>query len=252
MDHRIALLNAFYRGLPRDRAKIETSAFGFDFLERLLGTDTRLEYGELTLSGVLHKYKLAGISAAHMDRLLHDHVAQTCNVCLYFDEVANDVFCFNLDNNHKTENTVVIPEMECAVRALRDLLTGLGCEPLVIASGRGFHVWGRLQQAVPNGRLHEFLLRAAVKTLARLHAEGLDHQQVKINLYPDKRLQGAVSLRLFGTAHAKNKVFSRVLTPEGLLDEADSWKCFEEHLHRRTIGPEAFDAAAAELARAFA
>jgi hypothetical protein len=251
MDHRVALLKEFYRGLPQDRVKLETNDHGFDFLERLLVGGGRLEYGELTLSGLLHKYKLAGVSPEHMDRLLQAHVEKTCNVCLYFDETASDVFCFNLDNNHKVDNTVVIPEMECAVRALRDLLVRLNCEPLVIASGRGFHLWGRLGQPCSNSRLHEFLLHAAVKTLAQLHEQGLDHRKVKINLYPDKRLQGAVSLRLFGTDHARNKVFSQVLTAEGLLDEAASWKCFEEHLRRRTIGAEAFAAAEAELGRAF-
>jgi len=47
-------------------------------------------------------------------------------------------------------------------------------------------------------------------------------------------------LRLFGSEHSKNKVFSHVLAGETLLDEASSWKAFEEHLGKRTISVETF------------
>jgi hypothetical protein len=251
MDPRVSLLKEFYRGLPKDQAKLETTEHGFAFLEALLADGITLDYGELTLSGLLHKYKLAHIPERRMDELLHAHVEKRSNVCLYFDDAANDTFCFNLDNNHKVNNTAIIPEMDFAVRALRELLVGVGCEPLIVASGRGYHVWGRLTAAVENARLYQFLLRAAVKTLAQLHAAGHDHQKVKFNLYPDERLRGAVSLRLFGSEHTKNKVFSHVFTPSGLLDEAASWAYFEEHLHRRTLAIAQFDAACIELAQGF-
>ena len=45
-----------------------------------------------------------------------------------------------------------------------------------------------------------------------------------------------MSLRLFGSDHAKNKVFSRVYTRDGLLDEEASWKAFEDHMREKTIG----------------
>ncbi len=243
MDPRVELLKEFYGGLPRDRAKVETDEYGFEFLDRLLSRGATLEYGELTLSGLLHKYKLAGIPPAFMDELLLSHVEKTRNVCLYFDDLANSTFCFNLDNNHKTNNTAIIPEMEIAVRATRDSLSRLGCDPLVIASGRGYHIWCRLDQAVDNDRLYEFMRRIAVRTLATLHEGGHDHRKVKFNVYPDRRTRDTVSLRLFGSTHAKNRVFSRVLTPEGLLDEAQSWAYFEDHLRSRTVSADAFDRA---------
>jgi hypothetical protein len=141
MDPRVMLLKEFYRGLPQDRAKVETHEQGFAFLEMLLAGGVTLEYGELTLTRLLHKYKLGNIPEARMDELLCAHVEKRCNVCLYFDGEANDTFCFNLDNNHKADNTVLIPEMKAAVRALREHLAGLGCEPLTVASGRGYHLW---------------------------------------------------------------------------------------------------------------
>jgi hypothetical protein len=243
MDPRVELLKEFYGGLPRDRAKVETHEFGFEFLERLLSGGTTLEYGELTLSGMLHKYKLAGIPVELMDELLLSHVEKRRNVCLYFDDRANSTFCFNLDNNHKTNNTEIIPEMEIAVRATRDSLARLGCEPLVVASGRGYHIWCRLDRAIENGRLYDFMRRIAVRTLATLHEGGHDHRKVKFNVYPDRRTRDTVSLRLFGSDHAKNRVFSRVLTPGGLLDEAQSWEHFERHLRLKTVSAESFDRA---------
>ena len=90
MDPRVSLLKEFYRGLPKDRAKLETQEHGFVFLEKLLADGVELEYGELTLSRLLHKYKLARIPERRMDEFLLSHVEKACNVCLYFDGQAND------------------------------------------------------------------------------------------------------------------------------------------------------------------
>lgn len=243
MDTRVALLKEFYGGLPRDRAKIESHEHGFDFLERMLSDGTTLEYGELTLCGLLHKYKLANIPGHLMDALLLSHVEKHLNVCLYFDDRANSTFCFNLDNNHKTNNTEITPEMEIAVRETRHGLMRLGCEPLVVASGRGYHVWCRTDRPIENDRLYEFMRRIAVGAMARLHEGGLDHRKVKFNVYPDRRTRDTVSLRLFGSDHSKNRVFSRVLAREGLLDEAQSWEHFERNLRQGTVTGDNFERA---------
>jgi hypothetical protein len=96
---------------------------------------------------------------------------------------------------------------------------------------------------VGNDRLHDFMFHAAVHTMAALARAGHDHRIIKINVYPNRRIHDVVSLRLFGTNHAKNKVFSRVLTPERLLDEEESWAEFEHHLTHHTVPLAKFDEA---------
>jgi hypothetical protein len=243
VDPRVSLLREFYRGLPKDRAKLETPEHGFLFLEKLLSDGIALEYGELTLSGLLHKYKLARIPEHRMNQFLLSHVEQACNVCLYFGETTNDLFCFNLDNNHLVASGALIPEMEMAVRVLAEQLRVAGCEPLVVASGRGYHLWARLEAPVPNARLYDFMLRSGVTTVAALHRAGHDYHRVKFNFYPDPRTRDVVSLRLFGSRHAKTGVFSRILTADGLLEEGASWDYFADHLQHKTIAVARFESA---------
>jgi hypothetical protein len=243
MDPRVSLLKEFYRGFPQHRAKLEAEGFGFDFLDRLLVDGVTLDYGELSPHGVVHKYKLANISQQRMNDLFVAHVEKVCNVCLYFDARANDAFCFNLDNNHRVNSSEIIPEMEVAIRTLGGLLKDRECEPLIVASGRGYHVWCRLDGRVANDRLFDFMLRHAAMTLAELHRQGFDHHQIKFHFYPDPRIQDLVSLRMFGSRHVRNKVFSRVLGPDGLLDEAASWEYCANYSNTRTIPVARFEAA---------
>lgn len=247
MDPRLALLKDFSRTFVPGTVKIEAELFGFDFLDALLSGGVRLDYGELTNTRLLHKYRLSGVSDGLMDSLLQAHLDKRCNVCRYFGPAESDVLCFNLDNNHRVDNTAVIPEVELAVRALRETLADLDCPPLILASGRGFHAWCRFDRPIANPRLYAFMLHCGVRSAAAVHGAGLDHKQVKFNFYPDIRVHGAVSLRLFGSVHAKNRVFSRVLAPEGLLDEPSSWSAFEDHLRRRTISEPVFAAACDRL-----
>ena len=240
MDVKLKLLKEFYAGLPHDRAKIETEEFGFDFLAGLLSGGAVLDYGELTLTRLLHKYKLIQIPQRQIDDLLLAHIKKQCNVCLYFDDVANNLFCFNLDNNHKQNNTVIIPEMALAVASLREYLTGLGCEPLVIASGRGYHVWCRLAGKIENVRLFRFMIKAAAHVMEILANNNYDYNKIKFNFYPDIRIENLVSLRLFGSEHAKNKTFSSICTADGQLNEPQSWQYFEDYLKYKTIAETAF------------
>ncbi len=242
MDPRVRLLKEFYRGLPKDRAKLETEEYGFAFLERLLTDGMTLEYGELTPFGLVHKYKLACIPEHRMDEFFLSHVQKACNVCLYFDVRANDTFCFNLDNNRQVNSSEIITEMQVAVRELEGHLRDLGCESLIVASGRGYHVWCRLEAAVANEQLHDFMLRSGAVTLAALVRRGLDRNQIKLDFYPDPRNQHVVSLRLFGSRHVKNKVFSRILAPHGLLDESASWRFFADFMNNRTVALARFQA----------
>ena len=243
MDTKSGLLKEFYRGLPKDRAKVETFEHGFEVLERMLAGGATLEYGEMSFAGLLHKYKFSQVPEERMDEFMSAHIAKTCNLCLYFGQLENSLFCFNLDNNHKTNNTVIIPEMALAVELLREILAEAGCEPLVIASGRGYHLWCRLAAAVGNERLYQFMVSSMARALLGLHKQGYDHNKIKANFYPDPRARNVVSLRLFGSVHVKNKVFSQVLTREGLLGEEESWRAFEEYLNGKTISAEGFEKA---------
>ncbi|HEY4015292.1 MAG TPA: hypothetical protein VGM06_18235 [Polyangiaceae bacterium] len=246
MDPRVGLIRDFSRTFAEGTAKVETKDCGFPFLDRLLRGGVELEYGELTPLRLLHRYKLVHVSEARMIELLAAHVDKEWNVCRYFGPTANDVFCFNVDNNRKATSAAVVAEVEVTVRALEGYLREVECEPLVVASGRGYHVWCRLGAPVENARLYEFLLPMAARALATVTA--FDHTHIKINLYPDVRLRNVVSLRLFGSLHAKTGVFSRVLGPDGLLDEAASWDRFADFVEKRAISTATFDAAYGSLA----
>jgi len=250
MDPRVTLLKEFSSGFIEGKAKIETDQFGFEFLEWLLSAGGALEYGELTDTRLLHKYKIVDIPEHRMDDLMQLHVMKQFNVCRYFGVEKNDVFCFNMDNNHKTDNTAIIPEMSSALDTLRTCLLGLGCEPLIIASGRGYHVWLRLDEPMDNTLLYEFMIATAARALLPLLVGGADHRAVKFSFYPDINVIDAVSLRLFGSQHVKNNSFSHVFTPSGLLDEGDSWKYFEHFIRNKTTPTATIKAALEELRKA--
>lgn len=228
MDPKLDLLKRFYAGLPTDRVKLETSEHGFAFLQSLLARGASLDYGELTGHELQHKYKLVGVPPALLDHLLTEHLAKRSNVCLYFGPEQNSLCCFNIDNNHRTGNTAPIAETLAATRDLEASLRRAGIVPLVVASGRGYHVWCRLDQSLPNRILHEMMIRLAARALAGLSRAGLGPQRIKFNFYPDTRSIDVVSLRLFGSEHVKTHRFSQVLGPDGLRDEPGSWAAFAD------------------------
>jgi hypothetical protein len=247
MDPRVTLLKEFSRGFVRDKAKIESEEFGFAYLEQLLSEGSTLEYGFLADTRLLHKYKIVDITDHRMDELLRMHVMKEWNVCRYFGADKNDVLCFNMDNNRGTHNTSITPEMSVALDALRECLLSLGCEPLIVASGRGYHVWVRLDGPVENTLLHNFMVQAAARALLPLLVGGSDHRAIRFRFYPDIEVNDALSLRLFGSEHANNKVFSQVVTPNAVLDEADSWEYFEHFVRNKTTSTATFRLALDEL-----
>ena len=249
MDPKFELIKAFYAGLPKDRAKVETFDHGFAFLERILTDGMTLEYGERVLCRDVYKYKFSNVPPWKMEELLLSHVQKGCNVCLYFADKMNSLFGFNLDISQKVNTTVISPEMALAVSTLRGILTDVGCKPLVVGSGKGYHLWCRLAAAASNERLYDFMLRVMAKTLYALHQKGLDYNRINARFYPDPRAQDKISLRLFGSDHPNNKVFSRLLTEDGLLDEEASWNAFEEHLRVNTISETTFRNACESMTR---
>lgn len=248
MDPRVTLLKEFSNGFVRDKAKVESEQFGFGYLEQLLSDGSTLEYGHLADTRVLHKYKLVDITDRRMDELLRMHVMKECNVCRYFAADKNDVLCFNMDDKRMTNDAGTTAEISRTLGTLRECLTSLGCEPLIVASGRGYHVWLRLDEPVENKLLYSFMVQAAARALLPLAIGGGDHRTIRFRFYPDIKVNDALSLRLFGSEHANNRVFSRVVTPDGLLHEADSWEYFEHFVRDKTTSTATFRLALDELA----
>lgn len=246
MDTKVALLKEFYSSMQTDKLKLELMSYGFAFLDKLLTDGIVLEYGELAVN-LIHKYRLNNVSQHCMNQLLQGHVKKAHNVCLYFNEVANNIFCFNLDNNYKVNNTYLIPEMKPTVTFLKQHLQEYAIEPLVIESGRGYHLWCRLDQAVDNQQLFDFLLRISAKAMASLSEHGYDYNRIKFNIYPNPKTINIASLRLFGSEHIKNKIFSYVHIQDRVLDEIASWEYFSQYLDCKTISQQQFLAAHTDL-----
>jgi hypothetical protein len=247
MDTRVKLLKEFYNSMQRGKLKLEIDRYGFDFLDEILSDGITIEYGQLTAFGLTHKYKLLNVPDNRLDNLLKWHINKECNICLYFDEIANNTFCFNLDNNYKSNNTQLIPEMKLAVNAIIKNIEEFGIEPLVIASGRGYHVWCRLGATIDNKLISDFMIRTAAKSMWALHENGFDHNKVKCNMYPNCKNNDILSLRLFGTNHIKNKVFSYICTESGPLDEDNSWDFFADYITNKTIPKDQFMQASDKL-----
>jgi hypothetical protein len=239
MDGKIKLLNEFYNTMQSGKVKLELMAHGFDFLAKLTQDGFRVEYGELAVN-LVHKYRLLDVSEVGLKRLLEGHIRKEHNVCRYFDAHANTTFCLNLDNNCKVDNLELIPELEPTVRFLRQHLREYEIEPLVIQSGRGYHLWCRVDEAVENRMLYDFLLRIAAKAIASLHESDLDYRRVKFNLYPDPQTVAIASLRLFGSEHVKKKAFSHVHLDTQVLDERESWDYFACFAEEKTIPRQRF------------
>jgi hypothetical protein len=239
VDSRIELLKRFFGGMQLDKLKLESRQYGFDFLHTILAGECSLEYGQLA-DGLIHKYKLLNVSRSRLGELLQGHVNGEYNICCYFREDANNVCCFNLDSNLKdfdySAGADRNPEVQCALKELAGLLRELGLPPLALTSGRGYHLWLRFDKAVPNQQLFDFSIRAAAKTLAALHKNGFDYGKIKIGVYPNPEIINTGSLRLFGTRHVQNRVFSHVVRDMEMLDEASSWDYFADYLRDQT-GP---------------
>ena len=103
-----------------------------------------------------------------------------------------------------------------------------------------------------NEHLYDLMLRAGVATAAALHRAGRDHHRVKFNFYPDPHTHHVVSLRLFGSRHARDPANSAGSSrrESWLLDEAASWAYFGDTVRHRAISLERFAAARAALAAA--
>ncbi len=246
MVDRVELLEALYQAMRRDKVKIEAKKFGFAVINELTAAGGTLDYGQME-NNFIHKYRLLNLSADHWKKLLRGHVKQEYNACLYFAETANNTLCFNLDNNFKINNNELIPETRLAAEFLGRHLESYGLEPLTILSGRGYHLWCRFAKPLANQLLLDFMIRIAAQTLASLHYSRHDYHSVKINMSPHPQYVKGISIRAFGSKHIKTGSFSGVKTPDGILDEENSWDYFGKYLTNKTVSEEHFRQAYDEL-----
>lgn len=250
MDIKIVeFLAAFYSTILRNRVKIETKHYGFNFIKSLTADDTILDYIQLG-NHLIHKYRLLNISESHYNALLQGHIHQDHNLCLYFDEIANNTLCFNLDHNFKSKSTEVIPEMRLIVNDLQQHLEYYGMESVCIESGRGYHVWCRFEKPIANQLLYEFMIQMAAKTLASVHFSNHDYHTIKFNFGPNPKVVNLVSLRIFGSRHVKTGSFTYVHTKDDILNEKKSWKYFRDYMLNNTIPEKRFTATHNELVKA--
>lgn len=187
----------------------------------MAGLPGKLDYGELK-SGIF-KYRLSGLGPEDFEALLEEHVAKRVNLCAYFGEEKNRLFAFNLDGEGGAG-------VKAAALYTADALARLGLFPLAVKSGHGYHLLCRLESPAENARLSA-LMDAVKKSVAqRLEAKGADAGELSCTCYPRARA-GDISLRLFGSVHARTGEFSSVVrgiaAEDDLLSEEASWKCFE-------------------------
>lgn len=248
MDTRVELVSAFYQAMCEDKVKLETKNYGFEFVKNLTSGGETLDYVQME-NHFIHKYRLLNVSEHRRQSLLQGHVNQDYNVCLYFDETANNTLCFNIDNNYKKNNNEIIPEVELAVDYIQQHLGTYGMEAVSVKSGRGYHVWLRFERPIANQLLLDFMIQISARTLASLHVNQHDYHAVKINMSPNPHFVKIISLRAFGSKHIKTGSFSHIKAKAGaLLSEDDSWKYFENYMINKTVSERQFGLAYDEVA----
>ncbi|MEG6584189.1 hypothetical protein [Dendrosporobacter sp. 1207_IL3150] len=238
------VLKDFYSSMDFSTMKLEVKDYGFDFLETMEKAGIIVEYVEL--KGLIHKYKLKNIKPVYQKYLLEQHIEQSGNVCGYYHKTHNNVFSFNLDNSHNENNTELTIEMRTAVQVIRKYLNEVGIEPLIINSGRGYHIHTRLDKPVSNEKIQKFMISVTARTQVTIKDLGMDVAKVIFNNYPGKDTRIG-SLRLFGSDHIKNQVFSHVCTKQGVLNERDSWIYFADYINKHTITEEQLDKAIIDI-----
>ena len=246
MPAKIELLNEFYSTMDKTQVKIETKAHGFDYL-KYISSLANLKYSEW-VNG-LYRYRLTEIEPDIFNHLLKRHIDKKLNICIYFNEIKNNIFCFNLDSFNKNKNEI----KEIAVLLNRNL-GKLQIKPLILKSGRGYHFWCRLSSAFENSQLQSFMKSMIDITVFEAVMQNINLDRLQCICYPRFNSHD-VSIRLFGSNHTETGKFLSVMTniedDGSLLDEEQSWRYFENYIKSCTIGKESFGRAltcAAKLA----
>lgn len=243
-DSRVELLKQFYSSIDKTTMKLEVLDYGFDFIKTMENAGITVDYVEL--KGIIHKYKFKNIKPLIYDYLIKQHIEQSGNVCGYFHKTHNNVFAFNLDNAHKDKNTEPTSQMKATVQIMRKYLNAVGIEPLITNSGRGYHLWVRLDKPIANEKIQDFMIKINARTQVTIGDFGMDKDKIMISMYPNKDTTYG-SLRLFGSKHVKNQEFSHVITKDGVLDEMQSWIYFSNYINQHTITEEQLERALVDI-----
>jgi len=246
MDDKVRLLKQFYASMDVTQIKLEVRDYGFSFMN-VLSRSCTIDYSEL--SRLVHKYRLSNVPLWIYDYLLKQHIEGNGNVCGYFHREANNVFCFNLDNSAKTDTDSITDEMQTTLWKLKMNLEALEIRPLIVQSGRGFHVWCRISAMIPNEELSHFMCSMVLRVQDFVKFSKLDNTKVNIGMYPNRNNeQQTNSLRLIGSTHVRTKAFSRIICGDDLhlLPDADFWKYLESHMYWNTVTPQQFRKSAKE------
>jgi len=235
MDSRIILLNKFY-SIDKTKAKIESRDKGIEYLDSLQKNSV-FEYGEF--KNGIYKYKLSDISSTRFDEMLNEHIETKFNLCAYFNKERNNNFAFNLDYSGMPTNDVKV-----ATLLLMQNLIKLDIYPLIIKSGRGYHMWCKIDEKIENTKLTSFMTKLKQVSIFKTKRDGFDTENVNCTQYPRANIND-ISLRIFGSSHIDTGMFSSVVTEininDKLLDISESWNYFEWYINNRTITKACFD-----------
>ncbi|SDF41855.1 hypothetical protein [Sporolituus thermophilus] len=223
IEQKLALLKKFYSCMKPNVLKLEVNDFGFDFIDIMRKAGVVVDYVDFKKN--IHKYRLH-VSQQVYDYLLLHHIKQNGNVCGYFDDYANDILCFNIDSRGiSPEETYLVAEYVYIYLKLENIL------PLMVESGRGYHIWVRLNERQDNEKIYSFSRRIASSVTYILQNQGIDMEKVFITIYPTPGYTQGYSLRLFGSRHVRTGEFSHVVLPGiGMLNENESWRYFGEYV----------------------
>jgi hypothetical protein len=236
MHSKSELLSEFYSTVDRTQVKIETKSHGFDYLQELSKIGT-LKYGEWKNDAF--KYKLTDLKPTVFDELLKEHLDSKINLCVFFNETGNNIFCFNLDSFGGNINNI-----KTVARFLSQILNRLQIRPLILISGHGYHFWCRTSSPVENSRLRAFMKAVLDVAVFQAVVKKINISKLQCICYP-RFISHDISIRLFGSLHTATGNFTSVVvkidTEDELLDDENSWLYFENYIKNHTVSNEQFE-----------
>jgi hypothetical protein len=238
--HRIELLKVFYRSMDLSLVKWETCMRGWDYIKELEQNCT-IDY----IQGVddVTKYRLSDIPSKYMHWLLDLHVRSGGNVCGYFDMYNNNCFAFNLDVDKDEDRWQADKARDIIVYTLIEIAN---LKPIIIKSGRGYHIWVSLLELVPNKAIHDLF------DLVMIRIPSDELTALQIHKYPFFKESKRNSLRLFGSKHVRTDEFSGVMQPYSnkVLSVDQSWMYINNYVKNR-VNAKGFYTAIANMQQYF-